>query len=140
MLERRKSLRFSVEADVEWRLDTPEGHLNSPHISRIRNLSTGGLSAMLDDRILPGATLNIEIDLSPEKVIRTQARVAWTNDRERIKGWDIALSEGGIEFLNLDDGKAFKYPFSQGRSKSVAPIKKWSRMLVFATFCTFIQN
>jgi len=40
----------------------------------------------------------------------------------------------------MNEGKAFKNPFSQGYSRSATPVKKRGIMLIFDHFSSFSQN
>ena len=101
MLEKRKSPRFAVEAEILWR---PESHADpeSPlRLSRIRDLSTGGLGATLQEGVRPGDTLQVELRFPAGQKIYSRAKVAWVSNHERLKSWDISVCEGGLDFLNL---------------------------------------
>lgn len=103
MIEQRKSPRFSVGAEIRWKRATVRDDGIAPYISHARDLSTGGVCAILGPGVAPGDTVQLEIRLSDDESIYSTGRVAWVNTQARIKGWAIAACEAGVELLNLSD-------------------------------------
>ena len=107
MLEKRKSPRFAIEAEILWRPETSVDSAGPAYLSHIRDLSTGGLSVTLNEAVMPGDTLQLELKLPAGQCIYSRAKVAWVTSRERLKGWDISVCEGGLEFLNLSESDVY---------------------------------
>ena len=107
MLEKRKYPRFAMEAEILWKPETSTDPVGPTHLSHIRDLSTGGLSAMLQEGVRPGDTLQLELKLPAGQSIYSRAKVAWVSNHERIKGRNISVCEGGIEFLNLSESDIY---------------------------------
>ena len=107
MLEKRRSPRFAMEAVVLWKPESRYGMEGPMNISHTRDLSTGGLSAMLQEGVRPGDTLQLELKLPGGQSVYSRVRVTWVSNHERLKSWEISVCEGGVEFLNLSDSDIF---------------------------------
>lgn len=100
--DRRKSIRINAEINVLY--EVISGETIQRRVSLSRNISLGGINLALDEKLFPGAVLNLE--LSVPKVARPifiQGKVVWI---EEISGKVIGQNEGrtfasGIQFIQI---------------------------------------
>lgn len=59
--ERRRSTRYRAEQEVQCHLTNPEGDEPAHFRAHLRNVSSGGISFVLDREVVPGALLNIDL-------------------------------------------------------------------------------
>ena len=102
MDDRRKFLRFIVGVEVTWKKISGDER-TALHISRSKDLSTGGVCLVLDSSIEPGDLLRLEITLSGKPPLHANGRVAWVNRQAKVPSRKELVCEGGIEFIGLTD-------------------------------------
>ncbi len=105
MIEKRKSPRFALSAEIHWKRADGACIASEPLMSRTRDLSTGGMSLVLEPGVAEGDTLELEIRLPGGPSIYSRGRVAWISTQAHIKGWAVSLCEAGVELMNLSESE-----------------------------------
>ncbi|MDD5495549.1 MAG: PilZ domain-containing protein [Candidatus Omnitrophica bacterium] len=99
--ERRRHFRFHKELVLEYKL------LKNPHSNkncRTINISEGGLKLYLDDKLLKGTIMQIEIEIPEAKLHgEIEGEVVWTEDADSKDGSGKRFFYSGIKFLRIEE-------------------------------------
>ena len=77
--ERRQQVRIDTEVDVSYEVGS--GRSTHKRTSMSRNISLSGINLTLNEKLLPGTDLNLQLDLSQGvKPIFVQGKIAWVKE------------------------------------------------------------
>lgn len=108
--EARSGYRFRAHLDIPMRVSWANGHGSKTLQNFARNLNRSGVSITLDEGIVPGTDVDLEL-LLPDRLVRAQGRVV-RNHTYRVKG-TLKISNG-IRFDRIgisDQDEISKYLF-----------------------------
>jgi c-di-GMP-binding flagellar brake protein YcgR len=99
--ERRKTVRVNCELDVKYNLLPSKEGANLKSVSK--DISEGGLKLIVDEKMTPGSTLELELSLPNHKSpLKVKGRVAWQREIPGdIKKTGIRCFATGIEFIRV---------------------------------------
>lgn len=101
--DRRQSIRINTEIDVLY--EVISGNTPKRQTSLSRNISTGGINLVLNEKLLPGTTLRLQLNL-PQKSrpIFTEGKIVWVREiSERFTGQEKKRSFAtGIKFIQVN--------------------------------------
>ena len=99
--EQRKFPRLNMSVTVYWEKVADD---TSPSASGVtRDISAGGISMILNDKVKVGDVLDLELNLADGKVIQTKGRIVWVETFNIIGSKNEVGYEGGIEFLEMSE-------------------------------------
>ena len=92
----RQYIRHPSEMPIQYRLTNDNGH-TSRQTEKLHNISSGGLSFYTDEKIEPGKTIHIEIEVKPPP-FTAEGIVIWCN--KDAKGYQVGLrfNDANVEF------------------------------------------
>lgn len=104
--ERRQQVRIDTKVNVSY--DVVSGRSTHKRTSMSRNISLGGINLTLNEKLLPGTDLNLQLDLSQGvKPIFVQGKIVWVKEiserltRHKEEG---RLFTAGIKFTQMTPG------------------------------------
>jgi hypothetical protein len=98
--ERREHKRFADGAVVEYRVE------KRPHLKggKVINMSKGGMKLLLDEKLQPGAIMNLKIYMPEKKsAAEVEAEVVWTKDADLKNPAGKRFFHSGIKFIAIKD-------------------------------------
>lgn len=103
MDERRAFPRFKLGVEVHWKKAVEANERVAQHISRVKDVSAGGICLVLDSGIVAGDILHLEIIMPGRECIRCKGKVVWMVYDARVPKKASVVCEGGVEFLDIDE-------------------------------------
>ena len=103
MQERRKFVRLDLNVEVQWHKIAESSRAAADSVNVSKNISGGGICLMVNEPVVVGDTLKLDIALPENKSIRAIGRVAWVDTFEIIGGRREVKYEAGIEFVDISN-------------------------------------
>ena len=101
--ERRQKVRIDTEVDVFY--EVTSGRSAHKRTSMSRNISLSGINLTLNEKLLPGTDLNLQLDLPQgAKPIFVQGKIVWVKEiSERLTGHkrEERFFATGIKFTQM---------------------------------------
>lgn len=96
-LERRRTVRLSTQLVAHYHVLDPR----NKRIASVRNISAGGLQMTLEEKLHPGARLELEIQLEDRhKMFVADGQVAWVSEVSPAHDSTRKFATG-IQFINM---------------------------------------
>lgn len=103
--ERRKSLRIDTAIDVAYEVVSSNIARKCSSISR--NISLGGINLALDEKLLPGTALRLQLNIPARpRPVFTEGRIVWVKEisKKFTTEKEQRLFAAGIEFTRMNPG------------------------------------
>ena len=96
-LEKRRSVRISSQFPVRYIIFPTKAEWSEGFS---RDVGEGGISFITQHELLPGAPLNLEVELPRQGIrLKTRGIIAWQN---RIKAKNWCYYKAGLQFQEID--------------------------------------
>ena len=98
--ERREHKRFADGVVVEYGVE------KKPHLKggKVINMSKGGMKLLLDEKLPPGAIMDLKIYMPQKKnAAEVEAQVVWTKDTDNSDPSGKRLFHSGVKFIAIKD-------------------------------------
>lgn len=103
--DRRKTPRISIEIDVLY--EVLSGNTAAKHASMSRNIGLGGIGLTLNEKLLPGTVLSLQLNIpQSQRPISTQVEIVWVKEifKKNSAQKGQRLFGAGIKFTKIGPG------------------------------------